>query len=156
MFKKFDLIAIAKDFSDRMQKKNIDTCAGSTSFFLILSLIPLLILLASLLPYTSVTDDDLIQVIVELTPDFANDILIQLVNEAYSKGFSIILVFPASVLNHIRARDMKTQKSGKPLKKMRRNRTGRIVNPCISRRSSFSDTDYCDISVVQKRKRSNC
>ncbi len=87
-----ELFEVGKDFADKMQKKNIDTYAGSTSFFLMLSLIPLLILLCSLLPYTSVTDEDLIQVVTELTPGFANGILIQLVEEVYSKGFSIISI----------------------------------------------------------------
>ncbi len=86
------LFEVVKDFTAKMQKKNIDTYAGSTSFFLMLSLIPLLILLCSLLPYTTVTDADLIQVVTELTPDFANGILIHLVEEVYSKGFSIISI----------------------------------------------------------------
>ena len=92
MFNIFDLFLIAKDFSSRMQRKNIDTCAGSTSFFLILSLIPLLVFISSLLPYTTVTERDLSSVIIQLTPDFANGILLQMIDEAYSKTFSIISI----------------------------------------------------------------
>ncbi len=88
MFRK--LIVLAIDFSSGMKKKNIDTCAGSTSFFLILSLIPLLILLSSFLPYTAVTKTDLVNAVTEITPDFAWDILFQLIDEAYSKTVSIM------------------------------------------------------------------
>ncbi len=89
MFKKFNLIAIVKDFSSRMQEKSIDTCAGSTCFFLILSIIPLMLLLSSLIPYTSVTKDDLINIVIEITPYFTHDFLMQLIDEAYSHAFSI-------------------------------------------------------------------
>ena len=38
------LFALARDFSVRMQKKNMQSYASSTAFFLIVSLIPMLIL----------------------------------------------------------------------------------------------------------------
>ena len=85
-------IALIMDFFNDMQRKNIDSFSASTSFFLILSLIPLLIMLTSCLPYTSVTEEYLIKAIINITPDFANDILIQLVNEAYTKTISIISI----------------------------------------------------------------
>lgn len=56
------LTKMVKDFSTKMQKKNIQAFAASTAFFLILSLIPLLIMLSSLLPYTKLTEADLLRV----------------------------------------------------------------------------------------------
>ena len=46
---------------------------------------------------------------------------------------------------------MRIQKSEKPSKKTRRDRTGRIFDPCISGRSSFSDSNYRYLWLVQKR-----
>ena len=89
------LIALAKDFAGRMQKKNIAAYAGSTAFFLILSLIPLLIMLSSLLPYTTFTEEDLIRVLADITPDFADDLISGLINEAYQRS---IAVFSLSAL----------------------------------------------------------
>ncbi|MBE5858705.1 MAG: YihY/virulence factor BrkB family protein [Butyrivibrio sp.] len=85
-------ISLIKDFSADMQKKNIDILSASTAFFLILSLIPLLILLASTLLYTQVTEDFLIETVLELTPDFVNDTLIQMISEAYEKTISTISI----------------------------------------------------------------
>ncbi len=90
------LIDMAKDFADRMQKKNMQAYAGSTAFFFILSLIPLLILLSSCLPYTSLTQADLVRVMTELTPKFADDIIERLVAEAFEQSLA---VFSISVLS---------------------------------------------------------
>ncbi|AOZ96639.1 YihY family protein [Butyrivibrio hungatei] len=84
------LFAMGKDFSEKMQKKNIPAFASSTAFFFILSLIPLLLLFTSILPYTNLTENDLVRAVVEVTPDFANDILIRLVDETYNQGTAIL------------------------------------------------------------------
>lgn len=86
------LVAMSKDFALRMQKKNIAAYAGSTAFFLILSLIPLLVTLSSFLPYTTVTEADLVEVVVDLTPDFADDIMTMLISEAYEKSVTIFSI----------------------------------------------------------------
>lgn len=100
---KATLIAMGKDFATRMQKKNIAAYAGSTAFFFILSLIPLLAFLSSLLPYTGLTEGDLIRVINEFTPDFADDIMSGLVTEAYEQS---IAVFSISALVTIWSGDL--------------------------------------------------
>ena len=97
------LVVMATDFANKMQKKNIAAFASSTAFFLILSFIPLLLLITSILPYTTVTEEDLIRAVVETTPDFANDILIRLVDETYMQSpaflsFSAIITIWAGSL----------------------------------------------------------
>ncbi|WP_292210577.1 YihY/virulence factor BrkB family protein [Butyrivibrio sp.] len=84
------LVAVVMDFATKMQKKNIAAFASSAAFFLILSIIPLLLLITSILPYTTVTEEDLIRAFVQTTPDFANDIMIRLVDEAYMQSTAIL------------------------------------------------------------------
>ena len=84
------LIAMARDFALKMQKKNIASYASSTAFFLIVSSIPLLLVLCSFIPYTNLTESDLIKAVVDTTPDFANDILIRLVKETYEQSTAIL------------------------------------------------------------------
>ena len=86
------LIAMAKDFALRMQKKNIAAFAASTAFFLILSLIPLLMMLSSCLPYTPVTETDLVEAVLDLTPDFADDIIVRLIDETYQQSTAIFSI----------------------------------------------------------------
>ena len=75
-----------------MQKKNIQAFAASTAFFLILSLIPLLIMLSSLLPYTKLTEADLLRVLTDITPDFGDDIISSLVREAYDETVAVFSI----------------------------------------------------------------
>ncbi len=86
------LTDLVKDFSTRMQKKNIQAFAASTAFFLILSLIPLLIMLSSLLPYTRLTEADLVRVLTEITPDFGDSVVTSLVNEAYGESVAVFSI----------------------------------------------------------------
>ena len=73
-----------------------------------------------------------------------------------ASGCSIGLAIPASAHSPSRAKAMKIRKSGKLLKKTRRNRKRRIPYPDLSGRSPFSDSDYGDISLVQKGKCAYC
>ena len=76
-------------YSNKMRRKDLAAYASSCAFFLILSIIPLLILVSSCLPYTAVSENDLIYAVVDLTPKFAHDILIRLIDETYSYSVSI-------------------------------------------------------------------
>ena len=69
------LISLGKDFAYKMQKKNIAAFAGSCAYFFIISIVPLLILISSTLPYTAVTEADLVKALTDITPDFADSII---------------------------------------------------------------------------------
>ena len=51
-----------------MGKKNISAFAASTAFFLFLSLIPMLMLLCALIPYTPLTEANLMTVVTAIAP----------------------------------------------------------------------------------------
>ena len=86
------LIRLAYDFADKMSRKNIGAFAASTAFFFFLSLIPILILLSSLLPYTHLREIDLINAVTALTPDIADGMVTQTIQEAYEKSGGILSV----------------------------------------------------------------
>ena len=67
MFKR--LLFIGYDFGKQMSKKNISAFASSTAFFLFLSLIPALMLLCAILPYTPLTEANLMSAANDITPD---------------------------------------------------------------------------------------
>ena len=50
------IISIWRDFSSQMKKQNISAYASSTAFFLFLSVIPMLMVVCAVIPYTPVTD----------------------------------------------------------------------------------------------------
>ncbi|MBD5504642.1 MAG: YihY/virulence factor BrkB family protein [Lachnospiraceae bacterium] len=89
----YRLYYIFRDFSWQMTKKNIAAFAASTAFFLFLSMIPLLMALCAILPYTSLTEENLINAITQFTPDAMNALVISIVSDVYARSAGTITIF---------------------------------------------------------------
>ena len=92
------LLFIGYDFGKHMSKKNISAFAASTAFFLFLSLIPALMLLCAILPYTPVTKANLMYLAREITPDAIDALLVSIISDVYDKSVGIISVTVAATL----------------------------------------------------------
>ena len=89
----YRLYFIFRDFGWQMTKKNIAAFAASTAFFLFLSMIPLLMALCAILPYTALTESNLISAITRFTPDAMNGLVISVVSDVYARSAGTITVF---------------------------------------------------------------
>ena len=89
----YRLYYIFRDFSWQMTKKNIAAFAASTAFFLFLSMIPLLMALCAILPYTALTEANLINAIMRFTPDAMNGMVISVVSDVYDRSAGTVTVF---------------------------------------------------------------
>ena len=89
----YRLYYIFRDFNWQMTKKNIAAFAASTAFFLFLSMIPLLMALCAILPYTALTEDNLINAIMRFTPDAMHGLVISVVSDVYARSAGTITVF---------------------------------------------------------------
>ncbi len=89
---------IGYDFGKHMSKKNISAFAASTAFFLFLSLIPALMLLCAILPYTPVTKANLMYLAREITPDAMDALLVSIISDVYDKSVGIISVTAVATL----------------------------------------------------------
>ncbi len=92
------LLFIGYDFGKHMSKKNISAFAASTAFFLFLSLIPALMLLCAILPYTPVTKANLMYLAREITPDAMDALLVSIISDVYDKSVGIISVTAVATL----------------------------------------------------------
>lgn len=92
------LLFIGYDFGKHMSKKNISAFAASTAFFLFLSLIPALMLLCAILPYTPVTKANLMYLAREITPDAMDALLVSIISDVFDKSVGIISVTVAATL----------------------------------------------------------
>ncbi len=92
------LLFIGYDFGKHMGRKNISAFAASTAFFIFLSLIPALMLLCSLLPYTPVTEANLMTVAKEISPDAVNPLLVNVITEVYGQSAGIVSVTAIATL----------------------------------------------------------
>ena len=86
------LFSLMRNFSRNMQKKNIVSYASSTAFFLIVSLIPLLIMITSVLPYTPITEADMVRAFIKITPSFTDETIISFINEAYGRSDAVFSI----------------------------------------------------------------
>lgn len=89
----YRLFLIFRDFNWQMTKKNISAFAASTAFFLFLSIIPLLMALCAILPFTSLTEANLISAITQFTPDAVDGMVVRVVSDVYDRSAGTITVF---------------------------------------------------------------
>ncbi|MDE7332377.1 MAG: YihY/virulence factor BrkB family protein [Lachnospiraceae bacterium] len=90
MFKR--LLFIGYDFGKHMSRRNISAFAASTAFFLFLSLIPALMLLCAIIPYTPLTEANLMSAARKISPDAMDSLLINIIGDVYDKSIGIVSV----------------------------------------------------------------
>lgn len=86
------LYIIMCDFSAQMKKQNISAHAASTAFFLFLSLVPMLIVICTVIPYTPLTEENLVTAVTDLTPDMLDPVVESLIAEVYDKSAGIMSI----------------------------------------------------------------
>lgn len=86
------IFEFAKDFTTRLEEKNITTNTAATAFYLFLSLIPMLILLCAILPYTPLTEGNLMVALTDITPEATHPLIIGIIRDVYQSSAGVISV----------------------------------------------------------------
>ncbi|MCM1569329.1 MAG: YihY/virulence factor BrkB family protein [Roseburia sp.] len=86
------LYRIGLDFSAKMKKQNISAFSASTAFFFFLSLVPMLIMLCTLIPYTPLTEENLMMVVRDVVPERIAPLIEDLITEVYEESAGILSV----------------------------------------------------------------
>ncbi len=81
-----------KEIIHRLNKLNISAYASSTAFFFFLSIVPMLIMVCTIIPFTPLTERDFVRAITGLTPDAVDDLVEVLIGEVYEKSAGILSV----------------------------------------------------------------
>lgn len=89
---------ILRDFSRKMGKQNISAHAASTAFFFFLSMVPMLIMVCTIIPYTPLTEENLVTAVTDLTPDMIDPLAESLIAEVYSKSAGILSIAAIATL----------------------------------------------------------
>lgn len=76
-----------------MARKNISAFAASAAFFLFLSMVPLLMALCAVLPYTPLTAENLIMACMKVVPETMGGFVEGVVTDVYSRSAGTITVF---------------------------------------------------------------
>lgn len=79
-----------KKISDRMREHHTSAYAAQSAYFFVLSLIPMILLLMTLVLYTPVTKADVMGAVVKVFPTSVNSFMLTIVNQVYNQSRSII------------------------------------------------------------------
>ena len=83
---------IFRDFARQLTRDNINAFASSTAFFFFLSLVPTLVILCSLIPYTPLTEGDLIAAVTGVVPEFIETVTVSLIEQIYERSATTLSV----------------------------------------------------------------
>ena len=84
------LIVICRDFGNKMKLMNISAHAASAAFFLFLSLVPMLIVICTVIPFTPLTEENLVTVVTELTPDMVDALVTSIISDVYDRSAGVL------------------------------------------------------------------
>lgn len=79
------VIKLTRGFLDAMQEDHVGAYAAQSAYFVMLSFIPFVLLLLTLIQYTSITKSDIYSVAQVVFPDSMDSFVIGIINEVYSK-----------------------------------------------------------------------
>lgn len=77
---------------DRAAQSHVGAYAAQSAFFFVLSLIPIILLLMTMVQYTPLTKGDVMKAVTEVFPKTVTPFMISIINEVYSQSKAIIPV----------------------------------------------------------------
>lgn len=92
------IVIILQDLNRQIGRQNISAFAASTAFFFFLSMVPMLIMVCTIIPYTSLTEGDLAAAVTKITPDVADPLVESLIAEVYAKSAGILSIAAITTL----------------------------------------------------------
>ena len=85
-------IKMVKDISKNMKEDHISESSAQCAYYVILSFIPFIILLLTLIQYTNISQQQLIDIVTNIIPSNMNEIVINVIREAYSKTIGTVSI----------------------------------------------------------------
>lgn len=84
------LVKKVNEFLEKVGRDHVGAYAAQSAFFLVLSLIPIILLLLTLVRYTPVTKADVMTAVYEVFPKTIRATMISIVNEVYNQSRAVI------------------------------------------------------------------
>lgn len=81
-----------KMYITSINNDRINQSAAECSYYVVLSFIPFIILLLSLIQYTNINSEEVFEILKYFLPSNINEIIIQIIKEAYSKSIGTISI----------------------------------------------------------------
>lgn len=85
-----DVVDIIKRFAREFGERHVGTYAASTTYGILLSVVPILILISAAIPYTSLSERDVVGFLLEILPDASSGIVTSICSEAYTTSGGLL------------------------------------------------------------------
>lgn len=79
-------------FIQNMKKENLSAYASSVAFFIFLSLVPILIVICAMIPYTPLTKENLLGLLLEIMPEKLEGIITSVLDDVYYRSAGVLSV----------------------------------------------------------------
>ncbi len=79
-------------YMDKCKQDHIGAFAAQAAFFVMISAIPFLMVFCSLLPFTPVSQQDVMELFQSVLPDYISPLLVQIMGEVYGKNVGVVSV----------------------------------------------------------------
>lgn len=86
------MVRFINEFMTKMKRDDVGAHAASAAFFMFLSIFPILMLLCSVLPYTHISEADLLRVVTDLLPSSIDPLAVSVIGELYDQSVAVISV----------------------------------------------------------------
>lgn len=81
-----------RSFSRAFKTAQVSTYASSAAFYIFLSIIPIIVLLFTIVPYTPLAEEEVLRVLLEILPDSLDGFTTGIVAEVYDKNVTILSI----------------------------------------------------------------
>ena len=85
-------LSFLRKAAEQFNRQNISAFAASTAFFFFLSIVPILVMVCTIIPYTPLTEQNLVTAITDITPNLLDPLAENLIAEVYEKSAGILSV----------------------------------------------------------------
>ena len=79
-----------RKFTKRLSKARVDAYAAQSTFYLIIGFIPFIMLLLTLIQYTTITEQDVMEFLMQIFPRSFQEYLLSFVEEIYVKSTALL------------------------------------------------------------------
>ena len=77
-------------FTEKIKKINLNTYASSAAFYIFLSLVPMLVVICTVIPYTPLTQESLLKFVLEIFPTKVENILVDIIDDVYERSAGVL------------------------------------------------------------------
>lgn len=83
-------VMVVRQFFQRLKKINLNIHASSAAFYIFLSLVPMLVVICTIIPYTPISQESLLGFVLEVFPTKVDNIVVDIIDDVYERSAGVL------------------------------------------------------------------